>query len=155
MSDTLFYRCSVCGNIVAMVKIGGGTLTCCGQPMVKLVSNSTEASTEKHIPVVTEEVGKINVTVGSVKHPMLAEHYIEWIALITDSTMQIKYLKPGMEPTAEFTFYSASSEVIYTGEDDEVVLNCEGSPCNFNYEDAPKAVVYAYCNLHGLWKKEI
>lgn len=130
MADTLFYRCSVCGNIVAKVKNGGGTLSCCGQPMVLLTSNSTDAATEKHVPIVTNDGGKIKVTVGSIMHPMLAEHFIEWVALITDSTIQITYLKPGMEPTAEFD-YSPKDEL------------------------TKKAIVYAYCNLHGLWKTEI
>lgn len=102
MSDVKFYRCEVCGNIVAMVREGGGTLSCCGQEMTLLEANTTDAATEKHVPVVTKEDGKIKVAVGSVTHPSLPEHYIQWIALATDDKVQITYLEPGMEPKAEF-----------------------------------------------------
>lgn len=102
MSDVKFYRCEVCGNIVAMVREGGGTLSCCGQEMTLLEANTTDAATEKHVPVVTKEDGKIKVAVGSATHPSLPEHYIQWIALATDDKVQITYLEPGMEPKAEF-----------------------------------------------------
>lgn len=120
-----FYRCELCGNIVAVVKSGGGQLVCCGQPMKKLEANVTDASQEKHVPVATKEGGKLKVAVGSAAHPMTAEHFIEWIAVVADDNVQLTYLKPGQEPKAEFA-------------------------------DVPdKATVYAYCNLHGLWKTTI
>lgn len=102
MSDIVFYRCGECGNIVALIKDGGGELVCCGKPMVKLIANTTDASKEKHVPDITKENGKIKATVGSAPHPMLAEHYIEWIALVADGKVQFRFLKPGMEPKAEF-----------------------------------------------------
>ena len=116
-----FYRCELCGNMVALIKKGGGTLVCCGQNMTKLEANSTDAAKEKHVPAVLREGGKIKVTVGSTPHPMLPEHHIEWIALVTDDKVELKYLKPGEEPRAEFA-------------------------------EVPAGTVYAYCNLHGLWK---
>lgn len=97
-----FYRCELCGNMVALIKKGGGTLVCCGQNMTKLEANSTDAATEKHVPVVVKEGGKIKVAVGSTLHPMLPEHHIEWIALVTEDKVEFKYLKPGEEPKAEF-----------------------------------------------------
>ncbi len=111
MSTFDFYRCEKCGNIVALVKVGGGTLTCCGQSMTKLVSNSTDAAQEKHVPVVTREGGQIKVEVGSTLHPMLPEHYIEWIAFVTGDHVEFKFLKPGKEPKAEFA--DAESGTIY------------------------------------------
>lgn len=123
MSLVEFYRCERCGNIVALLKKGGGTLTCCGQAMTKLEANSTDAAKEKHVPVVVKENGKIRVTVGSVAHPMQPEHFIEWIALATEERVEIHHLKPGDEPKAEF-------------------------------EGAESGTVYAYCNLHGLWKAD-
>ena len=157
MTNTVFYRCEKCGNMVTVVNNGGGTLTCCGQAMTKLEANSTNAAPEKHVPVISKENGKIQVTVGSVLHPMTAEHFIEWIALVTDEKVDIVYLKPGMEPKAEFLYNAEQEEEIYTGVDDEIVPNCEGQPCNFVYEDAvaKKTTAYAYCNLHGLWKSEL
>lgn len=124
MAEMVFYRCELCGNIVAVVKNGGGKLVCCGQAMTKLDPNTTDAAQEKHVPVVVQEAGKIKVSVGSVAHPMVAEHFIEWIAVVTEEKVELIYLKPGMEPKAGFLSQN-------------------------------KAVVYAYCNLHGLWKTEI
>lgn len=102
MSKVVFYRCEICGNMVALIMSGGGTLTCCGQNMTKLEPNTTDAATEKHVPFITREDGKINVQIGSTIHPMLPEHHIEWIALDTGDKVEIVYLKPGMEPKAEF-----------------------------------------------------
>mgnify|MGYP000882723256 FL=1 len=106
-----FYRCEVCGNIVALIKKGGGTLTCCGQEMTKLKANSTDAAKEKHVPVVTKENGRIKVAVGSTLHPMLPEHHIEWIALVAGNRVEFKFLKPGQEPRAEFA--GAESGTVY------------------------------------------
>lgn len=103
MSKIDFYRCETCGNIVALIKRGGGTLACCGNTMTKLEANVTDASQEKHVPVVTKEAGKLRVTVGAVLHPMLPEHSIEWIALVADGKVEFRFLKPGDEPVAEFS----------------------------------------------------
>lgn len=97
-----FYRCALCGNMVALIKDGGGTLVCCGQDMKKLNANTTDAAQEKHVPEISKADGKIEVAVGSTLHPMLAEHYIEWIALVTEDKVEIKFLKPGEEPKAAF-----------------------------------------------------
>lgn len=157
MKESLFYRCERCGNIVALIKSGGGTLTCCGQEMTHLVANSTDASNEKHVPVAINEGGKIKVSVGLVIHPMTVEHFIQWIALVADDKIEIVHLKPGMEPKTEFTYYSGEDRIPFTGEGEEDVPNCEGQPCNFVYcgKHANEVTVYEYCNLHGLWKTEL
>jgi superoxide reductase len=102
MKNLELFRCEECGNIVVLVKKGGGTLSCCSQEMKKLEANKVDASKEKHVPVVTKENGKIRVEVGSTLHPMLPEHYIEWIALVTENRTEFKYLEPGEKPIAEF-----------------------------------------------------
>jgi len=122
-----FYKCSICGNLVQMVNVGGGELVCCGQNMDLLVPNTVDASTEKHVPVVTAGDGKLTVKVGSVTHPMTEEHYIQWICLCTENRSVLRFLKPGDDPVAEFCF------------DDP----------------AEKATIFEYCNLHGLWATEI
>lgn len=119
-----FYICSHCGNIVAFAKNTGVPVMCCGQKMQEIIPGTVEASGEKHIPVYTVEDGIVTVTVGSVEHPMLPEHYIEWISLETTQGNQRKVLNPGEKPQAKFA--------LLPGE--EVVA------------------VYAYCNLHSLWK---
>jgi len=119
-----FYRCDICGNLVGLIKNGGGQLVCCGKPMKELKANTTEASTEKHIPVATRKDGKIYVEVGSMPHPMTEGHYIEWIAVVSDDGTERISLSPTDEPKAVFC-------------------------------DKKNADVYAYCNLHGLWKAEV
>lgn len=119
-----FYRCEVCGNMVGLIKNGGGKLVCCGKPMVKLEANTTDAAKEKHVPVASRKDGKIYVEIGSTAHPMTEEHYIEWIAVVSDSGTERINLSPMDEPKAVFC-------------------------------DKPNAEVYAYCNLHGLWKSSI
>lgn len=119
-----FYQCAHCGQIVAIVKETGVPVICCGEPMKEIVPGTTDAAVEKHVPVVKVDGSKVTVTVGSVEHPMLPEHYIEWIALETRSGNQRKALSPGDAPTACFAIC----------EGDEVVA------------------AYAYCNLHSLWR---
>jgi superoxide reductase len=157
MKEMLFYRCEKCGNMVALIRSGGGELTCCGQAMTKLKANTTDASQEKHVPVVEYKKGNIKVAVGSVPHPMIAEHHIEWIALVAGSKFQMVYLKPGMEAKAEFFYPLGGDEEIYVGKDDEVVPNCEGVPCNYVIKDSSitEVMVYEYCNLHGLWQAKL
>ena len=122
--EMVFYRCPVCGQIVAIVKGTGVPIICCGKPMQKIEAGTTDASVEKHVPVYEVKGNTVTVTVGSVEHPMLPEHYIEWIALKTKAGNQRKALKPGDAPKACFAI-------------------CEGDKVE---------AVYAYCNLHSLWK---
>jgi superoxide reductase len=126
MKPMKFYKCNLCGNMVALVKEGGGQLTCCGQPMTEIQANTTDAAQEKHVPVVTERGMEVVVTVGSTAHPMDPDHYIEWIVLSTEEGNQRKELKPGDKPQA--TFMITNGDTI-TG-------------------------AFAYCNKHGLWKAD-
>ena len=119
-----FYICSHCGNIIAKVKDVGVPVMCCGQKMTEIIPGTTEASQEKHIPVYQVEGNIVTVRVGAVDHPMTAEHLIEWVSLQTKQGNQRKLLTPGQEPVVRFAL-------------------CEGDEVE---------AVYAYCNLHGLWK---
>ncbi len=119
-----FYRCSHCGNIIAFVENKGVPVMCCGQKMDEIIPNTTDAAQEKHVPVITQEGNLVTVTVGSVNHPMLPEHFIEWISIETDKGNQRKVLQPNTAPTAQFALL-----------DGEKIITA-----------------YAYCNLHGLWK---
>ncbi len=119
-----FYRCDHCGNIVTFVHSAGVPVMCCGQKMTELVPGTTDGAVEKHVPVVNVEGNQVRVQVGSVEHPMLEEHYIQFIAIETQQGSQIKYLKPGEKPQAVFAL----------AEGDQLVA------------------AYEYCNLHGLWK---
>ena len=121
-----FFVCDHCGNLIGVIKDSRVPMICCGQKMTELVPNTVEASGEKHIPVVTVENDVLTVNVGSVDHPMIPEHFIEWVYVETEKGGQRKALKPGEAPNVSF---------------------CLGG-------DKPVAV-YAYCNLHGLWKTEL
>lgn len=117
-------KCALCGQMAFVVKESKCPLVCCGQPMEVLEPGTTDGAREKHIPVWEVKDGVVTVTVGSVEHPMLPAHYIEWIALETKKGVQLVKLEPETAPKAQFALT----------EGDEVVA------------------AYEYCNLHGYWK---
>ena len=116
------YKCEACGNIVEVLHGGAGELVCCGAPMVLLAENTTDAATEKHVPVVERVEGGVTVKVGEVPHPMVEKHYIEWIEIIADGKAYRQFLNPEEAPEA---FFAVTADTITARE---------------------------YCNLHGLWK---
>jgi superoxide reductase len=123
-----FFKCKKCGNYVTfLTEKTGCTPTCCGEEMAEIKPNTTDGATEKHVPVVEINGNIITVKVGEVDHPMLDEHYIQFVILETDKGYMKKDLKPGEAPVAVFVL-----------------------------PDGEKAIAaYEHCNLHGLWKKEI
>jgi len=126
MKKAKFYICRTCGNLVGMINASGVPMMCCGKPMEALEPNTVEASGEKHVPAVTVEDGAVHVMIGSVEHPMVDVHYIEWVYLQTENGGQRISLKPGQEPKVTFLLGN----------------------------EKPVAV-FAYCNLHGLWMTEL
>lgn len=122
-----FLLCRRCGNLIEMINESGVTPICCGTDMNELTPNSVEAATEKHIPVVEIDGNIAKVTVGSTLHPMEEAHYIEWIYLETSIGIKRVKLNPKEEPIASFALL-----------EEETVISA-----------------YAYCNLHGLWIKEL
>ncbi|MDO5400805.1 MAG: desulfoferrodoxin family protein [Eubacteriales bacterium] len=121
-----YFICGHCGNIITFVEDAGVPVTCCGEKMQALIPGTVDAAVEKHIPVYEIRDGQVHVQVGAVKHPMVPEHYIQWVSLVTDSGIQRRRLHPGMEPRVCFAL-------------------CPGEQVR---------AVYAYCNIHGLWKSE-
>ena len=79
MEKRQIYRCPVCGNVVEVLYVGGGTLVCCGQPMELQEEHTQDAGMEKHIPVIEQKGTYVTVKVGDIPHPMEENHYIEWI----------------------------------------------------------------------------
>ena len=123
----LFYRCEGCGNFVVFVGPKTAcTPKCCGEPMKELVANTTDGAKEKHVPAVTVDGQTVTVNVGSVDHPMLDAHYIQFIALETSQGFQKKDLKPGDAPKTVFALAEGETPV----------------------------AAYEFCNLHGLWKND-
>lgn len=96
------YKCSVCGNIIEILHVGGGNLACCGKPMELLQEKSSDVGMEKHVPVIEKIENGVKVKVGSIPHPMEENHYIEWIAIEVDGRVYRKFLKSGDAPEAEF-----------------------------------------------------
>lgn len=119
-----FYRCKVCGNLVELINVGGGELVCCGEAMEKLKPKTGDEGREKHVPVVSREGNKVIVEVGSIPHPMLKEHHIEWIIIAYHNNVQRAKLKYTDKPTATF------------------IVD----------ENTDRIEVYEHCNIHGLWK---
>lgn len=125
MREQKFYICKHCGNIVNLVKSAGVPVVCCGEPMHELIPGTVDAAVEKHVPEYEVKDNKVFVKIGSVEHPMVPEHYIQWIWLQTKKGAQLVHLSPEQKPEAVFALTDG----------DEV------------------EAVYEYCNLHGLWKK--
>ena len=125
-NNNKFYICEHCGNMIGMIHDAGVPMMCCGKKMTKLEPGVVEASHEKHIPLVTVDGNAVTVTVGSVAHPMSEEHSILWVYLQTSKGGQRKCLSVDEEPSVRFALI-----------------------------DEEPVAVYAYCNLHGLWKTDI
>lgn len=119
------YKCELCGNMVEMIHAGPGRLVCCNKEMILMTENTVDAAKEKHVPVVEKTADGYRVKVGSVAHPMLDEHHIEWIELVADGVAYRKFLKPGDPPEATFCL------------------------------KAKKVYAREFCNLHGVWKGEL
>lgn len=120
------YKCQLCGNIVEVLTVGGGELTCCGQPMTLMTEKAEDQGQEKHLPIIEKTADGVKVNVGSIDHPMTPEHYIEWIEVETVSgQLHRAYLTPDDTPAARFCLTEAVKQV------------------------------RSYCNLHGLWKSTV
>lgn len=120
------YICEHCGNIIEYVKDKGVPVMCCGQAMKELIPGTSDGAAEKHVPAISINGNEVTVQIGSVEHPMLPEHHIEWIVIETKKGCQKVKLNPGEKPVATFLL----------ADGDELVA------------------AYEYCNLHGLWKAE-
>lgn len=124
--DERFFQCDVCGNLIVTLIASGVIPECCGEKMTQIKANTTDGAREKHVPLSVYVAGcKLKVCVGSVAHPMTDQHHISFICLETQSGFVVHYLNPGDVPTATFC-----------------------------YSSRPIAV-YAYCNLHGLWRADV
>lgn len=119
-----FYKCPICGNVIGLIDGNAEHLRCCGQEMELLVANTQDASQEKHVPVYEHVDGEIVVKVGAVDHPMTKEHYIMWIAQVSDNRTTRVRLYPEQGTETRFPYIKGST-------------------------------IYAYCNLHGLWKTTV
>ncbi len=116
------YKCEICGNIIEVLHPGADALVCCGEPMKLITENTVDAALEKHVPVIEKTKNGFKVKIGAILHPMILEHYIEWIELIAEGKSYRQFLSPGQKPEAEFCI------------------------------KAEKVEAREYCNLHGLWK---
>lgn len=116
------FKCELCGQMVEVLHAGDGELVCCNQPMNLMKENTTDGAKEKHVPVIEKLPNGYKVKVGSVAHPMLDNHFIEWIELLADDKVYRAFLKPGQTPEAVFEI------------------------------QAQKVSAREYCNLHGVWQ---
>lgn len=119
-----FFCCNFCGKLFSLCDEGIKTKTiCCNSDMKELIPNTTEGAHEKHIPVIKQDGQNVTIKIGEDPHPMLDEHFIEWIKLVTNEGVYTKYLLPNTNPLASF------------------ILQKNETPVK----------AYAYCNIHGLW----
>jgi superoxide reductase len=119
------YRCNICGNMVEVLHIGTGKLTCCENPMELLIEREDGTGPEKHLPVIEETDNGVKIKVGSTPHPMEDNHCIEWVEMIANNKVYRKVLKPGDKPEADF---------------------------DVKITDISQIQLREYCSIHGLWK---
>lgn len=123
--ETKFFLCKHCGNVIQKYVDSGVKVVCCGEPMTELVANTVDASYEKHLPVVTK---------------------------VDDCTLKIEVGSAPHPMTAEhhISFIYVETEtggqfVHLTDKPEALFCTCKNRPI----------AVYAFCNLHGLWKTEV
>lgn len=124
MSEKKYYVCEVCGNIIEKVRDSGNMVSCCNRLMRELIPGVSDGKVEFHVPVCELKDNVLTVHIGKEPHPMDEKHYIQWISVITTKGEMRRCLKPGDEPVAHF--HICDSEKV--------------------------CAIYAYCNLHELWK---
>ena len=124
--DLKVYQCAICGNILTPLHDSQVVPFCCGQKMEVVKANTKDAALEKHVPEVTVNQSNVTIKVGAVMHPSVEAHYIEFIILLTNKGIHVRYIKPGQDPVA-----------------------------TFDAKDETLVAAYEYCNLHGLWKKDL
>lgn len=97
--NTVFYKCPICGNVIGLIDGDINHMMCCGRKMELLVANSEDAAVEKHVPVYERIEDEIVVKVGSIEHPMDKDHYIMWVAQVSDNqTTRVRlYPEQGIE----------------------------------------------------------
>lgn len=122
-----YFKCRKCGKIVEVLNQEKIPTICCGEEMIELTANTQDAATEKHVPYVKLKDGVLNVKIGEVEHPSTEEHYIVFITVVMGDKVLRHNLKPTETPKASF-----------------LVGDYKG-----------RVEVYEYCNLHGLWVKEL
>ena len=126
MRNSELYICTRCGNLADLLHHSDVPMVCCGQRMERVSLGDREEGHEKHLPVVSRRGDTVTVTVGSDRHPMTDGHGIRWVYLKTDVGGQYKHLPENGAPEVSFAL-----------------------------RDERPTAVYAYCNLHGLWKKDM
>ena len=111
--NTVFYKCEICGNIIGLIDGDINHIRCCGKEMELLVANSQDAATEKHVPVYEKDGNEIIVRVGEVEHPMVEDHYIMWIAQVSDNKTTRIRLHPNQKPEVRFKYIPESTIYAY------------------------------------------
>lgn len=111
--NTVFYKCEICGNIIGLIDGDINHIKCCGKDMELLVANSQDAATEKHVPVYEKDGDEIIVKVGEVEHPMAEDHYIMWIAQVSENQTTRVRLHPNQKPEARFKYIPNSTIYAY------------------------------------------
>lgn len=124
MNELILYSCPICGNLICMIEDSGVVPVCCGSEMTRIIANTVDADAEKHVPVMRREGVNVQILVGGLPHPMTPAHHISRIILLTNRGVYLRRLNPG-DPAG----------TIFNIRIDEDVIS-----------------VYAWCNLHGLWK---
>lgn len=122
---TKFYKCAHCGNVIVKMVDSGVPVVCCGEKMMELEANTVDASAEKHVPFVTCSAEGLMKIEIGSVHHPMEKEHYISFVYVETEKGGVR-ANLGKEPVVEVCV------------------------CN----DRPVAV-YEYCNLHGLWKKDL
>ncbi|QUI22003.1 desulfoferrodoxin [Vallitalea pronyensis] len=121
------YRCTHCGNIIEIMIGNGAPIVCCGEKMELLKEQTADTSMEKHVPFIEETEDGYTVRIGeNQEHPMNEDHYIQFIELVAGHHIYRQDLSPTDKPIA-----------------------------TFKVPKADQVSAREYCNIHGLWRKDL
>lgn len=116
------YKCDICGNLIQVLNPSYGELVCCNKPMtLQTIQRDTSELGEKHAPKIEFRENKKFVQVTA--HPMLPEHYIQFIEVYTKdkNSLHLKYFHPLETPEFDISHFEEDLNAI------------------------------EFCNIHGLW----
>ena len=95
MLKSNFYVCPICRNVV--YSVGNAVISCCGVTLPP--SECCENDSKEH-PIKTEKVeDEYYVT---IEHPMTKDHYISFIAALSDNGIELVKLYPQQQAEARF-----------------------------------------------------
>ena len=105
MKRIKFYVCPNCGNI--LTALSDTAISCCGKKLLPLELKKANAADRLSVEIIENEF------FISANHEMTKEHYISFVALITDDTLILRKQYPEWDLQARIPFFAHGQLVWY------------------------------------------